>query len=256
MNYHLHNGTLVLQYDGKVETIKEGDTRFNAIVEAIKNDELDKIPNLVEHDLFSDLAGFEYDKDTDKLTYEGKELPQGLRKKVLGLVDQGMPIDRFVKFVQKLHENPSFRARKMLYAFLEHNGHPLTEDGNFIAYRGCTHDFKDRRTGRFDNSVGSVCKMDRADVDDDPNNTCSHGLHVAAYDYAYNWGAKTLIVEVNPKDVVAVPVDYNGTKMRVCEFKVLEVCQGVLEEEGGYDGQEYDEYQDFDFDYLDTEEGL
>jgi hypothetical protein len=29
------------------------------------------------------------------------------------------------------------------------------------------------------------------------------------------------VVEVNPANVVAVPYDYNFSKMRVCEYKVL-----------------------------------
>jgi hypothetical protein len=32
-----------------------------------------------------------------------------------------------------------------------------------------------------------------------------------------------LEVEVNPADVVAIPVDYNNAKMRVCKYKVLGV---------------------------------
>jgi Ran GTPase-activating protein (RanGAP) involved in mRNA processing and transport len=32
-----------------------------------------------------------------------------------------------------------------------------------------------------------------------------------------------LEVKVNPRDVVAVPVDYNNAKMRVCEYVVLSV---------------------------------
>jgi hypothetical protein len=64
-------------------------------------------------------------------------------------------------------------------------------------------------------------------VDEDPNNTCSYGLHVANWDYAYNnYGGKSdimLEVEVDPADVVAIPVDYNQSKMRVCKYKVINV---------------------------------
>ena len=40
---------------------------------------------------------------------------------------------------------------------------------------------------------------------------------------------KLLDVEVDPSDVVAVPTDYNGTKMRVCKFKVVAESQGLIE---------------------------
>jgi hypothetical protein len=67
--------------------------------------------------------------------------------------------------------------------------------------------------------------MDRSKVDDDPQHTCSSGLHVCADEYLKGYATgennRTLVVEVNPANVVAVPYDYNFSKMRVCEYKVL-----------------------------------
>jgi hypothetical protein len=121
----------------------------------------------------------------------------------------------------------------MLFKFLEHNGHPITTEGNFIAYRAVRSDFKDKHTGTIDNSIGSVVFIPRSQVDDNPNNTCSHGLHVATLSYAQGQfataGDVVLDVEVDPSDVVAVPTDYNGTKMRVCRFKVVAQTQGLIE---------------------------
>ena len=245
INYHLLNNSLTLHFNGEHHIIKKGDHRFNPIINAIKENNLEKIPNLIENNFFGNkLNGLIYDKEKDDLFFEGKPLADGLKKKIFGLLKENLPLDRFIKFAKKLAKNPSYRSRKMLYKFLEHNGHPLTEDGNFIAYRGCSSNFRDRYSGKFDNSVGSICEMSRENVDDDPSNTCSTGLHVAAYDYAYNWGPITLIVEVNPSDVVTVPYDYNGTKMRVCKFKVLEICNKRLENEGAYETEIYEENSD------------
>ncbi len=75
-------------------------------------------------------------------------------------------------------------------------------------------------------------EIDRSKVDDNPNNTCSHGLHVATLSYAQDFASgddKLLDVEVSPSDVVAVPTDYNGTKMRVCRFKVVAESQGLID---------------------------
>jgi len=80
-------------------------------------------------------------------------------------------------------------------------------------------------SGTIDNSVGKVIQMDRAKVNDDPQHTCSAGLHVCANEYLDGYAnaasTKTLVVEVNPAHVVAVPYDYNFAKMRVCEYKVV-----------------------------------
>jgi hypothetical protein len=170
-----------------------------------------------------------------------------------------MPVDILTKFWRNLKANPSFNSRKMLYKFLEHNGHPLTEDGCFIAYRGVTEDFKDLHTQTFNNAVGQVVEVSRSEVDDNPNNTCSNGLHVACHDYAKGFGPKLIEVKVNPKDVVTVPVDYNGTKMRVCKFEVMAECENIrmepvyqsfedqaMAEEGEYEDQS--EFTDSDDD--------
>jgi hypothetical protein len=81
-----------------------------------------------------------------------------------------------------------------------------------------------------DNSVGNVVEIPRNQVDEDSNRTCSHGLHVANWNYAHTQFASSdassdimLEVEVNPADVVAIPTDYNNAKMRVCKYKVLGV---------------------------------
>lgn len=113
---------------------------------------------------------------------------------------------------------------------MEHNGIPLTQNGCFIAYRGVTEDFKDKHTRTFNNAPGSICEMPRDLVDDNPNNTCSAGLHVACYAYAKDFaaGGKLVEVKVNPMDVVAVPTDYNGTKMRTCKFEVVCECAEEL----------------------------
>jgi hypothetical protein len=68
--------------------------------------------------------------------------------------------------------------------------------------------------------------MDRGKVDADRERTCSAGLHVAAWNYAesFYFNGHLLEVEVNPRDVVAVPTDYNNEKMRTCEYKVVRVA--------------------------------
>ena len=73
--------------------------------------------------------------------------------------------------------------------------------------------------------------MERGQVDADRERTCSFGLHVAAFSYASNFtGGILLEVEVNPRDVVAVPPDYNQQKMRVCRYRVLRRAENEIQE--------------------------
>ena len=217
-----------LSIDGELQTVHKSDLRFDGIIKALSEKDWEAVREAMKVENALDGIGLTL---KDGRFYDGDiELPEALSDRIPQLKDEGHTIEPLVNFWNELKGNPSFNSRKMLYRFLEHNGHPLTEDGCFIAYRGVTSDFRDPHTRTFDNSVGSVCEMPREEVDENPNNTCSRGLHVAAYTYAHGFGSQTIEVKVNPKDVVCVPTDYNGTKMRVCRFEVTSVCRGIRNE--------------------------
>lgn len=167
--------------------------------------------------------------DSGEVFIGATKLPLTLAGRLIDFAEHALldQADSLVKFWSNCLLNPDKRAQSDLYAFLEHNGIPITSDGCFIAYRSVVRNDQgklvDARTGTFDNSVGSVVKMDRSKCNSDPNQTCSEGLHVAALEYAKGFAKVLLEVKVNPKDVVAIPVDYNGQKMRVCEFQVMAI---------------------------------
>lgn len=228
MNYHVLQNSIVLNYNKKTVVIAEGDSRYEAVLDCIRNHTLEDIPAIVEVERGFQGSGLEL---RDGILFDGENaLPPELNSRILKFKEQRLPYDALLKFWDNLKQNPSFNSRKMLYSFLCHNGHPLTEDGCFIAYRGVGSDFKDKHSGKFDNSPGAICEMPRSEVDENPNNTCSSGLHVACYAYAKDFGEKLLEVKVNPKDVVAVPTDYAGTKMRTCRFEVIQECEKMREE--------------------------
>lgn len=253
VNYHWLDNSIVVNTGGRTTVLAKGDARFSEVVKCIRENRLADIPEILNTEAAFAKKGLIL---RDGLLYMGEDaLPESLSNRVLRLVEEGLPIEIMVNFWNNLKDNPSFNARKMLYKFLEHNGHPLTEDGCFIAYRGVSEDFKDIHSGKFDNNVGSVCEMSRAGVDDNPNNTCSTGLHVACFDYAKGFGPQLVEVKVNPKDVVAVPVDYNGTKMRVCKFEV--VARGEKPREEAVYGLSEDElYSRESNDFEDSDDDL
>ena len=120
--------------------------------------------------------------------------------------------------------NPSRRATEELYRFLEHKSMPLTPEGNFLAYKGVTSDFKDCYTRKFDNSVGQTLSMIRNSVCDDANVGCSNGFHAGSYEYAKGYassGGNLMIVEIDPSDVVSVPHDCDCQKLRTASYKVV-----------------------------------
>lgn len=242
VSYHVLPNSIVINHKGQNWSLNKADARYAPVLKAIKENRLDDVPTLLDVAKVYGVAGLKV-KDNN-LWLDGEALHGVLADRILGLQGEGLPFEPLVKFARKLKKNPSMNSREQLYKFLEHNGHPITTEGNFIAYRGVREDFKDVHSGTFDNSVGSVCSMSRSEVDDNPNNTCSRGLHVACFDYAKSFGQRLVEVEVDPQDVVCVPTDYNGTKMRTCRFKVVSLCEGLNESqlvESDFEGTQLDE---------------
>lgn len=229
--------SITLQYGGTMKSIAKGDYRYSEVIKAINENRLSEIPDLLDPSkIFSGEDGIELVDGV--IEVDGRKVPDGITDQVLKFREQGLPYQPLINFSKKVMKNPSFNSRNMLFKFLEHNGHPFTQDGNFIAYKAVRENFKDVHTGRMDNSVGTVVEMDRSEVDDNPDNTCSSGLHVASYEYAKDFHQGHLLaIEINPEDVVAVPNDYNGQKMRVCKYKVLDICESKFDD-GIYDEDE------------------
>lgn len=220
------DNNITVRYDHQTHIIARTDTLANKLIDALKNNKLDSIPDLVSAakriEVFS--KGNFIVRDGEILI-NGIPAPPVLGNKIVRFANEGLPYKPLVKFAEKLQQNPSFRSVNELFQFLEKNDHPITENGNFIAYKKVRDDFKDIHSGKFDNSVGNIVEMPRNQVNEDANQTCSHGLHVANYDYASKFSSNGLMleVEVDPADVVAVPIDYNQAKMRTCRYKVLGV---------------------------------
>lgn len=229
VSWLITDGNITVNYDGETHIIKRVDALADRLIEAIKSEDWEAIPNLVSASKRVEAYSNGNFLVKDGLVYvNGVAASQVLSDKIVRFSNEGLPFKPLLKFAENLQSNPSFRAVNELYQFLEKNLHPLTDNGCFIAYKKVRKDFKDAYSGKFDNSVGNVVEMPRNQVNEDANQTCSHGLHVANWDYAHNVysagdGGIMLEVEVNPIDVVAVPIDYNNAKMRVCKYKVLSV---------------------------------
>jgi hypothetical protein len=140
------------------------------------------------------------------------------------MLQDGFPVEPLVAFMENLMTNPSKRAVDELYGFLEKNSLPITPDGHFLAYKKVRQNYFDCHTGKMDNSVGKVVEMERNEVDDNKDQTCSAGLHFCSQEYLPHFGggdSRVVIVKINPRDVVSIPVDYNNAKGRACRYEVI-----------------------------------
>lgn len=165
--------------------------------------------------------------------YKDLPLTGYLVNKIMEFFRDGLDVKHYLLFLSNIMENPSMTSRNELYLFLEAANLPVTEDGCFMAYKAVRADFKDKHSGKFDNSPGQRLSMDRGAVDDNRERTCSYGYHAAAYEYAKGfmngYDDKLVAVKINPKDVVSVPSDYQNQKLRTCVYEVMFEIEGAAD---------------------------
>jgi hypothetical protein len=157
----------------------------------------------------------------------GREVTGKLVNRILEMVSRGSAaVDGYIRFLDNLMINPSKVAIDELYLFIEACDLPITPEGNFLAYKRVKGDYTDIYTGTISNAIGEEPLMDRNEVDDRRENTCSQGLHFCSYTYLPSYGGwasnnRVMVVEVNPANVVSIPSDYNNAKGRTWTYRVV-----------------------------------
>lgn len=244
------NKLTVILPNGQPKTTVEGNGNYEAVLEAIRERNWDVIPDLLDPKaaIFNFSDGV-FEVINNIVHVEGKPVPEGLSKKIVGFAKDGLPYKPLLNFWNKLQRNPSYRNVQSLFEFLDRNEYPITEDGDIIAYKGVKEDWTDCHTGTILNTIGKTISMPRNEVNDNPELSCQKGFHCANYSFAWGYGASghMIMVSVNPEHVVSMPNAYDFAKMRVCEYKVLsEVKQ---EEKGNLYTSTIDNTSDVTYEY-------
>jgi len=220
-----NSGTVNIVVDGVMKNIPPDHMNYRAVIKALKKKDYSNIANLIDlkKAVESKSGGLVTIRDEDVL-FKGEKVHNVVTKKIMDLNYENLPFDFLLKFLENTLLNPNSKAIAELYTFLEANSLPITDGGCFLAYKRVTKDYLDLHTETFDNSVGSVVKMNRKDCDLDRNNACSSGLHFCSLSYLDRFGTddayRTVIVKINPKDVTSFPSDHTG-KGRCCKYTVV-----------------------------------
>lgn len=77
--------------------------------------------------------------------------------------------------------------------------------------------YTDYHTHTMEIKLNEVVSMPRSETNNDPNDACSKGLHAKSTKHTGYFGDNTIVILVNPWNVVAVP-KYDTTKFRCCEY--------------------------------------
>lgn len=186
------------------------------------------------------------------LHFDGEPIDWGLTDTILRYRREDRDPSNIVKFMERLSTNPSENSRKQLFTWTQAKDLTIDVDGFIIAYKGVAartddQDFKGVNgyplfsldkypfrscssghgvvdgidvNGHLPMGVGVTVEMPRGEVADDPGRACASGLHVGTFAYAkgYARAGALLEIRIDPADVVSVPRDSGGAKMRCCRY--------------------------------------
>ena len=230
---------LTVLLDSRPIAIPRSHVNFDEIVEHLNDNNPDELRRLLDvKQSVSDFTQGKIEIHDRVLTYGGQELNTSLTSKILefmraGDVNLAAPL---INFLDKLMLNPSHRAVQGLYDWVAVSNMPIAEDGDLYAWKIVNADYFDYYSQTLDHSPGNIVTQTRNMCDEDPDQTCSNGIHFCSFGYLSNYHAgddsrRVMLVKINPADVVAIPRDYGTAKGRCCKLTVIQqVPQDDLED--------------------------
>ena len=220
--------------DGHLATWTKDHPQFNSAVEAAK------VANWVAIDYMNNQAKMlltekvnVLEDGTVTITTANSMLTADENDKIIAFIkllkEKGVidsEIERIKPFIRNMFENPFINAVEELYDFCKAMDFEITDDGCFLAYKRVNSDLSSIHDhGKTKHAIGQYTEVDAYDTD--RHQTCSKGLHFCSKGYLPSYtGAVVIIVKVNPKDVVAIPVDYDNMKGRCRRYMTV----GILED--------------------------
>jgi len=251
------DNSLTVVFDDGVLPLASSHRHFNQVRSALLDEDHDTVRRLLDvATRIKESSAGRFQVVNDIVVIDDEQLPETLARRLIQFVDSDLDTTPMVAFWENLRKNRSVESKKDLFNFLDHLGIVITVDGCFIAYKRVDNNFRDFQTGTLDHTPPREVSMPWDDVNPDRNVTCAAGLHAATYDYANTMYQNGILIEVkiNPRDVVAVPIDYDGQKMRVCKLLSLRVCAGMREEPLYVGDIQYDEESDDNEDEFEDED--
>lgn len=250
-------------YDGKIYSANDGHPNFLRILDAIaRNVDAPAVLRLfdtaAEVEARFNLVSGRVTLKGGVIYFDGRPINNAVTTHIVRSLDEGNDnFAPFVNFLVKLQQNPIKDSVETLFNWLQAEQFSLTERGDIIGYKSVySVDSETYRsvssgtasvngvsqTGQIKQGIGDVVTMPRAGVTLDPKSACNVGLHVGTYGYAQSFSGDTIIeVVVNPADVVSVPHDCSGQKMRVCQYTVAQVSTAKHAEAVVFDEDDEDE---------------
>lgn len=170
--------------------------------------------------------------------FDDNAMHNTVTEQILRFMEEGIQDYKpLAKFMENIADNPNENSRNQLFDWLELHHLAIDENGHVVCFKGVSRDYKPSRSGPgtviypdgrivkgpglLDYSPGNQVAIERSLCDENPNNHCSVGLHVANRRFADEHQGHTVEVRVNPKDFVSVTADSSREKIRCCRLFVV-----------------------------------
>lgn len=258
MHALIDQSTIIISQDGATVIVAADDPSFPAVRDYLtapnQTADFDTARSMVNDlriparaALIQAIQAVDGDNNSNPYRLEhGDPVDEVVLETAVRLTRDGNPADfnAFGAFLKRLERNPSAASRSQLFGWLKAGGFTITTEGLIVGYKSVLrsglsqHGGKepvtvvhqngnvDQVTGQVPYPVGATVFMPRHYVDDNRQSGCSVGLHVGTFAYAETFSEQTLVVLVDPADVVSVPADHACAKMRVCRLRVAAIHDG------------------------------
>lgn len=230
--------------EGILYTIFSGSEKVNYCVKTMVENKV--IIDLIEKGDFAGIKEYtkpiarlnsytvSYDAAAEKFKIADIDLPSNFQEVILrGYTDLLNGIDDsivgIVNMVHILNKADRLDKLEQMFNFLKHNDIQILPNGMFVCYKYLEEyagTFVDAYTHRIKQAKGDYVYTHEKGVDPNPNRVCSHGLHCCSWSYT---AGRDVIAQVlvDPLDVVSIPVDYNGSKMRTKGYYIIDILRNA-----------------------------
>lgn len=230
LSFNILTKSAIININGKAFSVSATHAMYDEIISELKKGkqadenhllELIDVSKLINAKTFGKVS-----VTSDSVFYRGKPVGNALTKRILVMLAEGYDIEPWALFMDNVMLNPVVTAREELYRFLESAEMPITPDGHFLAFKNVRPDLLSHHDGKTQHVIGQELSLPMNMVDTNYRNQCSSGLHFCSESYLSQYaggGGVVLVLKINPKDVVAIPEDYNNAKGRAWRYTPIAI---------------------------------
>jgi hypothetical protein len=239
------NSSITAFIQGEMYTANTNHPNWGAIVAGVVADD-DSVVRLFDPSL---AVASRFERLTDRVSiangrvyFDGDHVDNSVTEQILRFLEEDEDFMPLVNFMEKVAQNPESHSREQLFGWVKARPSiTITEDGDLVAYKGLYSEededgtlYKSWHSGtaivngelfedqQIPQRIGDTVEMPRSQVEFNPAQGCSTGLHAGTFDYARSYGNSRVKVAINPRDVVSVPTEHNEAKIRVCRYVVID----------------------------------